>query len=315
MVDILFLGTGGGRVNLIRQLRGTGGFLLLGQRLTIHVDPGPGALVRLHDARQDPAKTDAIVVTHMHVDHVSDAGVLTEAMTHFALQKGGCLIASKSVLQGDQYGDKSVSTYHQSKLEQCLVLRPGDEKKITIAHPARKSHQEAESAHSRRGPNAPASFTIRAIPTRHDDPDGFGFVLEMDGLKIGYTSDTEYIPKVHNLAYAGVDALIANNLKRANDGLAGHLQSDHLVTLLKAAKPKLCILTHMGMGILQSGPEAEAAAIAKASGVPTFAARDGYYYCTDRCGWFKPNRGGGSAPSSVSGSSGSSPVKGQKKLV
>ncbi len=310
MVDILFLGTGGGRVNLIRQLRGTGGFLLLGQQLTIHVDPGPGALLRLHDARQDPTKTDALIVTHMHIDHVSDANVLTEAMTNFALQKGGCLVASKSVISGDKFGDKSVSTYHQSKLEQCITLAAGEEKKITIAHPTRKSHSEP-----RRGASPPpqfqvppdpppTSFIIRAVPTRHDDPDGFGFVLALEGVRIGYTSDTEYIPAVHNAAFAGVDALIANNLKRADDGLAGHLQTDHLVSLLKSAQPKLCILSHMGMGLLQYGPELEAAAIQKASGVPTFAARDGYYYCTDRCGWFKPEK---EKPSKEK--------KGQKKLV
>jgi phosphoribosyl 1,2-cyclic phosphodiesterase len=296
MVDILFLGTGGGRFNLVRQLRGTGGFLLLGKSLTIHVDPGPGALLRLHDAHVNPETLDAVIVTHMHIDHVSDANVLVEAMTNFALRKGGCLIASKSVLSGDQYGDKSVSTYHQSKLEQCIELSAGQERKINIAHPTKKSHSSAAPP--------PSSFTIRAVPTRHDDHDGFGFVLEMDGLSIGYTSDTEYLPSIHNKAYAGVDVLVANNLKSARDGLAGHLQSDHLVKLLKAAKPKLCILTHMGMGLITSGPEAEAALIAKQSGVPTLAARDGYYYCTDRCGWFKSEK-----------KKASGEKKGQKKLV
>ncbi len=125
MADILFLGTGGGRVNLIRQLRGTGGFLLLGRSLTIHVDPGPGALLRLHEANQDPAKTDAIIVTHMHIDHVADAGVLIEAMTGFMLSRGGTLVTCASVVEGDAHGDKSISTYHQSKLAQKIILQPG----------------------------------------------------------------------------------------------------------------------------------------------------------------------------------------------
>ena len=41
------------------------------------------------------------------------------------------------------------------------------------------------------------------------------------------------------------------------------------------------------MGLINSGPEAEAARIESASGVKTIAGRDGYYYCTDRCGWFR----------------------------
>ncbi len=271
MVDLLFLGTGGGRFNLVRQMRGTGGFLLLGKNATIHVDPGPGALLRLHAAGLDPQKTDALIVTHMHVDHVSDAGVLIEAMSDHMLSKGGVLLASRSVISGDRHGDKSISTYHQSRLEQCVTLAPGEKKEVRIA--------KAKSGR-------PDSFSITAVPVKHDDPTGFGFVLTLDGVRIGYTSDTEYLPAVHDKAFAGVDALIANNLKTADDHIPDHLNSGDLVKLLKSAKPKLCILSHMGMKLIVSGPELEAARIQSASGVPTYAGKDGYYYCTERCGWF-----------------------------
>ncbi|MFH1095229.1 MAG: MBL fold metallo-hydrolase [Candidatus Micrarchaeota archaeon] len=276
MVDILFLGTGGGRFNLVRQLRGTGGFLLLGKHATIHVDPGPGALLRLHAAGLDPQKTDALIVTHMHVDHVSDAGVLIEAMNNHMLSKGGVLVASRSVLAGDKHGDKSVSTYHQSKLDQCIALAPAEKREIKI--------QKTKIG-------ASCSFSIQGVPVKHDDRDGFGFVLTLDGVRIGYTSDTEYLPVVHDKAFAGVDALIANNLKAAEDGIPDHLNSGDLIKLLSKAKPKLCILSHMGMKLIVSGPELEAARIQSASGVPTVAGRDGWYYCTDRCGWFKPKKG------------------------
>ena len=73
----------------------------------------------------------------------------------------------------------------------------------------------------------------------------------------------------------------------AEDGIPDHLHSGHLIQLLQAAKPKLCILSHMGMGLIQSGPELEAARIESACGIKTVAGKDGYYYCTDRCGWFK----------------------------
>ncbi len=290
MVDILFLGTGGGRVNLIRQLRGTGGFVLQGKSLNIHIDPGPGALLRLHSAGFDPLSLDALIVTHMHVDHVSDAGVLIEAMTGFTFKKRGLLLASASVLVGDRHGDKSISTYHQSLPAKTEVFGPQDSKKFEV-----KEGMDANA-------HAIGSFSLSGVPVKHDEDSAFGFVMELDGVKIGYTSDTEYIAGVHDSAYSGVDVLIANNLKSAADGIPDHLHSGELIRLLQAAKPKLCILSHMGMGLIQAGPEAEAARIESASGVPTVAGKDGQYYCTDRCGWFRPEKKKGKEE------------KGQKKL-
>lgn len=278
MVDILFLGSGGGRFNLVRQTRGTGGFLLLGQTGQIHVDPGPGALVRLHQCGQDALKTDCIIVSHMHVDHVSDAPVLVEAMSGHGRGGRGTLIAPPSVLDGDRNGDRSVSKYHQAMVP--TVIRPQMGQRIEVA-----LGQARATGPSGAGPTAPR-FSFTPVPTKHDDKEGFGFVLEWEGVRIGYTSDTEYLPAVHDAAFRGVDVLVANNLKTAEDGIPDHLHSGDLITLLGAAKPGMCILNHMGLTLIQSGPEAEAARIESASGVPTVAAADGKYYCTDRCGWF-----------------------------
>lgn len=40
-MKILFLGTGGGRINVVKQFRSTAGFLIDGS-MKIYVDPGPG---------------------------------------------------------------------------------------------------------------------------------------------------------------------------------------------------------------------------------------------------------------------------------
>ena len=77
-MEIVFLGTGGGRFNLISQVRRTGGFIVRG-RLQLHIDPGPGALTACHDFSIDPGKTDAVVVTHNHIDHLNDAEDATPA--------------------------------------------------------------------------------------------------------------------------------------------------------------------------------------------------------------------------------------------
>ncbi len=251
-MEIVFLGTGGGRWNLISQARRTGGLRINGS-LNIHVDPGPGALIACHDFGQDPSKVGLLVVTHNHIDHVNDAGVIAEAMSGFALQKKGWLIGSKSVILGDENGDRGISNYHMNALSHVEVAEVGKEIRVEIS--GRK-----------------ALFT----PTRvkHDDRTGFGFTLEMDGKRIGYTSDTEYFRGIA-AQYAGCDVLIANSLKSKDDGVPGHLFTNGTIKLFRQALPKLGIIAHMGMRLIKSGPEKEAQKIEKESGVRTIAATDG----------------------------------------
>ncbi len=272
MADLLFLGTGGGRVNLLRQLRGTGGFLIQGSGLNIHVDPGPGALAALLECGIDPLTIDAAILTHDHIDHTHDIALIIEAMTGHMLKKGGTVIASKSVLVGDSQGDKAITHYHQSMLAKKTVLSAGMKETCEFEKGGKKF-----------------SFSITGTPVVHEDKTGFGFVLEMDGAKIGYTSDTEFFDALPP-HFAGCDALIANNIKGADDAYLGHLNSATTARLFSEAKPKFGIITHLGMRLILSGAEAEAQKIQKASGVPTYAARDGFYFCTDRCGWFRATK-------------------------
>src|SRR5579872_3926013 len=46
VIEILFLGTGGARFVVARQIRASGGMWMRFGKTQIHVDPGPGALVR-----------------------------------------------------------------------------------------------------------------------------------------------------------------------------------------------------------------------------------------------------------------------------
>ena len=116
-MELIFLGTGGGRINLIKQVRGTGGFRINSKSANIHVDPGPGALIRSIKLKQFPGTLDLIIVTHNHIDHVSDAMVLSEGMTEYGLKKRGILIGSKNVILGSEKSDRGVSLYHQSKVK------------------------------------------------------------------------------------------------------------------------------------------------------------------------------------------------------
>lgn len=252
-MEIVFLGTGGGRFNLIEQKRRTGGFRINGS-MNFHVDPGPGALAACHAFRQDPRSADFIIATHNHIDHVNEAGLIIEAITQGKWpKKSGGIISSKSVLVSDEYGERAISTYHTDLLAKKIIAIPGKSATLSL-----------------RGKRAKIKF----VPVAHEDLTGFGFVLEMDGARIGYTSDTEYYQGI-SAHFAGCDILVANNLKSARDSVPGHLHSAHTSLLFSEAKPKLGVLTHLGLSLIKGNPSLEAKKIEKQSGVRTIAAVDG----------------------------------------
>jgi len=111
-VEIIFLGTGGGRFATITQKRRTAGIRIISEALNLHLDPGPGALVHSVNEGLDPQKIGAIFVSHSHPDHYTDAEVLIEAMTRGMTRKRGVLAAAKSVLSGNDVCEPSISKYH-----------------------------------------------------------------------------------------------------------------------------------------------------------------------------------------------------------
>lgn len=249
-MEIVFIGTGGGRINLLLQFRGTGGFRINSESANIHFDPGPGALTNSIRFKQKPLKLDALVVTHSHIDHSNDANVIIEGISQHALKKRGVLITTKETVEGD---GRMITPYHQSKIETIYKAKEGEKKKFR----------------TKKG-----EFEIEIIKAKHDIEDAFGLKLFMDGKVIGYTGDTEYYTEIGN-NYKGCDYLIVNCMKPADDPFAGHMTADDVARLVKEAKPKLAVITHMGMKMLRAGPNKEAGKIEKKSGIKTIAAYDG----------------------------------------
>jgi ribonuclease BN (tRNA processing enzyme) len=247
-MEIVFLGTGGGRINLIKQIRATGGFRINSSSANIHVDPGPGALIQSVKNKQDPLSLDCIIVTHNHTDHVNDAQVLVEGMSHYCLKKNGIVISTSKMIE-----ENGISPWHLEKVNEVYEVEFREKKKFS----------------TKKG-----EFEIEIIKMAHDEEPNFGFIIVINGKKIGYISDTEF-DESYGEAFSGCDILVVNCIKPEDDKYHGHLTSIGVAKILKVAKPEKAVITHLGMKMLRNGPTKEAEKIEEQSGVKTIAAKDG----------------------------------------
>ena len=115
----------------ITQKRMTGGFRLDDiDGKNIHIDPGPGALVRTYQFGLNPLNLNGVLVSHCHTDHYTDAEVLIEAMTKGMTRKKGLLIGSRSVINGFEKWGPSISNYHLSKPQVTVLGENTEENRV-----------------------------------------------------------------------------------------------------------------------------------------------------------------------------------------
>jgi phosphoribosyl 1,2-cyclic phosphodiesterase len=152
-VELVFLGTGGGRFATITQKRRTGGIRFLSKSLNMHLDPGPGALIYSLEMGLNPQKIMAVLVSHSHPDHYTNAEILIEAMTRGMLKRRGIVAAPHSVLFGNEESGPAISRYHQRIPEKVLEVKPG-----VVFHVG--------------------GTRIVATEAKHSDPDAVGFRFE-----------------------------------------------------------------------------------------------------------------------------------------
>ncbi|NWG10860.1 MBL fold metallo-hydrolase [Candidatus Bathyarchaeota archaeon] len=256
-VEIIFLGTGGGRFATITQKRRTAGIRILSESLNLHLDPGPGALVHSIDEGLDPQKIDAVFVSHCHPDHYTDAEVLIEAMTHGMTKKRGVLATAKSVLNGNNACEPSISKYHQQMPEQKIEAVPNMKFQV-------------------------GSLNVSVTKAVHTDSDAVGFRFETpDFGDFAYTSDTEYYEDIGKY-YEDVRLLILCVMRPAGKPWKGHMTTDDANRIVEATRPKQVVLTHLGMQMIFKGPATEAKSIEERTGVPTVAATDGMHIMFDK---------------------------------
>jgi len=251
-LEIILLGTGGGRFVTITQKRRTAGIRILGEKINLHLDPGPGALVYSVASKLPPKKINALLVSHCHPDHYTDAEIFIEAMTRGMTKKRGVLAAARSVLHGNDVCGPSISQYHQQMPEKVIEAKPGVSFQVE-------------------------NMNIVVTEARHSDPDTVGFRFETrDVGDIAYTSDTEYFKGIGK-HYEGVRLLILCVMRPTGKPWKGHMTTEDAIKIVEEANPEKVVITHFGMQMIFRGPNREAKLIESKTGVPTIAANDGMH--------------------------------------
>ena len=242
------LGTGGGRHTTMFQARSTGGFLLDAGGGTVHVDPGPGALTAMCGISYDLRKTDAVIVSHCHPDHYSDAASVIEGMTFGGWVKRGEFYGTESVISGFKGLGPCISQYHLTRPEKVRTIKAGDVLDI-------------------------CGMRVDITKADHSDPCNVGFRFRTGNGMISYVSDTAYSDEIAD-QYMGSRLLLLPVTTPDDNRIAGHLCTDDAIEFIKRVRPELTVFVHLGIVILKHDENAQAAKAERATGCRVIAGRD-----------------------------------------
>ncbi|HTX56631.1 MAG TPA: MBL fold metallo-hydrolase [Candidatus Acidoferrales bacterium] len=247
---VLFLGSGGARFVVARQFRASGGMWLRFGETQIHVDPGPGALVRAlsHVPPCNPRELAAIALSHKHLDHAADATAMIEAMTSGGFRRRGVLLAPNDAL----VDEPTVLPYAQRFVERIDVLEPQS------------------------GPYAVGEVEIRTSLAHHHAVQTYGMHFSGDGLRVSYMPCGKYFDglaadyKKHD-----PDVLIVNVLRFQDAMNVDHLTWPDARRVVEEIVPRVAIFQHFGTKMLEADPRKLAQELEDELGIRAIAAYDG----------------------------------------
>jgi len=253
MIAIRFLGTGGARFVVAKQIRSSGGMWMRFGATQIHVDPGPGALVRALSVVPpcEPPELDAIVLSHKHLDHANDVNVMIEAMSQGGWKPRGALFAPRDAL---------------------------DFEPVVFPY-VRKFVPREEILSERSGPYAINDVEVRTSIRHRHGVETYGLHFRYDGKTVSYLPCTRFFPAlIDDYRRHEPDVLIMNVLRFRDAMDVDHLTFDDARALVDGVRPKAVIMTHFGTKMLEQDPHALARALEDEFGVRAYAAYDGWTY-------------------------------------
>jgi phosphoribosyl 1,2-cyclic phosphodiesterase len=250
VASVLFLGSGGARFVVARQIRASGGMWMRFGGTQIHVDPGPGALVRAlsHVPPCNPRELDAIVLSHKHLDHSGDVNAMIEAMTAGGFRPRGAVLAPRDALDEEPV----VLPYAQRFVERVVTLEPSS------------------------GPYEVGGVEIRTSVAHVHAAQTYGLHFAHEGLRVAYLPCGRYFDGlVTDYARHAPDVLIVNVLRFRDTLDVDHMTWDGAQRVVEGVRPKVAIFQHFGTKMLERDPAALAQELEDRLGLRAIAADDG----------------------------------------
>ena len=191
----------------------------------------------------------AVFVSHAHLIHSNDLNAVIEAMTYRGFDKKGVVVANKTVINGSDDYEPRLLNFYKGCLERFVVLEDGQ----------RVGINEVE---------------VQALKCRHSDPHTIGFKFFTPKFTLVYASDTTYSLDLVE-QYKGANILILNVTNPKKSDSNDHLNCEDATKIIKEIKPRLAIITHFGIKMLEADPLYLMREIQKQTGIQTIAAKDG----------------------------------------
>ena len=246
---IYFLGTGGDIFTTGRQILFSGGIIIQTDNNQFHLDPGPGALLRAKHFGINPRNNTAILTSHNHLNHCNDLNAVIAATSHNGLDRSGVLVLNKSVFSDTESTNPFLTEFHKGCIERAVVMEPG----------------------LRVGVN---NVEIVALPTKHNDPYALGFKFITPKFTLVYSGDTGYDKEVIE-HYKDCDVLILNVQNPSGVSDENHLNTDDVIKIISEVKPKLTVMTHFGIKMLEASALYEARKVHKETSAHVMTAKEG----------------------------------------
>lgn len=195
----------------------------------IHVDPGPGALVRAltHLPPCNPRELAGIILSHKHLDHANDVNVMIEAMTSGGFRRRGVLLAPEDALTGEAV----VFPYAQRFVERVEIAR------------------------ERSGPYRIGEVDVRTSIRHVHSVDTYGLHFTYDGRVVSYLPCGRYFEGlVEDYASHRPDVLITNVLRYRDSMDVDHFTFEDAKRVFAAVRPRVAVMQHFGTKMLEQDP-------------------------------------------------------------
>ncbi|MEV3991787.1 MBL fold metallo-hydrolase [Streptomyces sp. NPDC049837] len=213
------------------------GYLLTGGGAQVWVDAGPGTFGELQ-RYTDPARLDAVWISHLHADHSAD---LLAALYAFAY--GGLTPPAPVPVYAPPGCARRIAGF---------LGRP-DPASLPPVFDFRDLHDGHEARHG--------DLRLTARSVRHDT-EAYGLRADCDGAVLAYSGDSGPCPALAELADgAGLLLCEADIDRAAGEGEQVHLTPEDAGRLARHARVKRLLVTHAGPTLTREAATERAAAV------------------------------------------------------